>query len=360
MGLKVLYAFCSQGIFSNYNTGNDFIDISNIVGAGGNLTICQVGDVSTLKGDPLFMQDMNTAWHKASQATRNKLKDCVHLNAQGNVVRIDSIKDHPDLETLVRTFADGKTYVGVGAWGGSVGHPGDNAQSSAAHGDKDILLTYSDGDAYPHDSNPKLAHRPVAKMVVQNTQEANSGGPGIILTNKSKKEEQYFFYDNYWNGNGTAGANFDHPLKSIKLAPGAHTFVNLSESFKGRVQRGTLIPATWVEFQVSASNDKAAHGDISLEQGCDGAATIASTDGTKRMNGFTNDVVSGAPEAAIFKRKDGEKVIASTVGNWMAGPNEAAVKWLEKEVGQKKAYITGGTGTDDVASRNKCLAVDFY
>ena len=326
------------------------------------MTVMQVGDISTLKGDSLFMQDMNTAWHKASQQTRDKLKDCVHLDKEGNVVRIDAIKDHPDLEVLVRSFADGKTYVGVGAWGGSLGHPGDNAQSSAAHGDKDILITYSDGDAYPRTTlnPPHLAHRPVAKMVVQTTAEDNAGGPGIILTNKSHKEESYFFYDNYWNGNGTGGANFDHPLKSVKLAPGAHTYVNLPISFKGRVQRGTTQPATWVEFQVSASNDGAAHGDISLEQGCDGAATIAATDGSKRINGFTNDVVKDAPAAACTKKPDGEKVIASTMGNWAAGPNKAAIEYLDRVVGQKKAYITGGTGTDDVASRNKCLAVDMY
>jgi hypothetical protein len=193
------------------------------------------------------------------------------------------------------------------------------------------------------------------------THEENAGGPGIILTNKSKEEEQYFFYDNYWNGNGTAGANFDHPLKSVKLTAGAHTYVNLPTSFKGRVQRGTTLPATWVEFQVSASNDGAAHGDISLEQGCDGAATIASTDGSKRINGFTNDVVKDAPAAACTKKAGTEKkVIASTMGNWAAGRNQAAIDYLNKVVGQKRAYITGGTGTDDVASKNKCLAVDFY
>jgi hypothetical protein len=212
------------------------------------MTIMQSGDISTLKGDSLFMQDMNTAWYRASPKLKDKLKSCVHLDKTGKVIRIDAIKDHPDLETLVRTFADGKTYVGVGAWGGSLGHPGDNAQSSAAHGDKDILITYNDGDAYP-DITPKLhppelAHRPVVKMVVQTIHEENTGGPGIILTNKSKKDESYFFYDNYWNGNGTAGANFDHPLKSIKLAPGAQSFVSLPVTFKGRVQRGTTLPAT--------------------------------------------------------------------------------------------------------------------
>ncbi|KAF4632194.1 hypothetical protein G7Y89_g5933 [Cudoniella acicularis] len=283
--------------------GNDFIDLSNIVGAGGNLTIMQVGNISTLKGDPEFMQHMNTAWHKASQDLRNRLSGCVHLNAAGNVIRIDAIKDHPELETLVRTFADGKTYIGVGAWGGSIGNANDNAQSSAAQGNKDLLITYSDDSAYPGGTPvfhaPEVAHRPVARMVMQTKSVQTGSGPGIILTNKSNHEESYFFYDNYWNGNGTAGANFDHPLKSVKLGPGAKTYVDLPTTFKGRVQRGTTLPATWVEFQVSASNDHAAHGDISLEQGCDGAATIASTDGSNRINGFTNEVVNGAPPRLV-------------------------------------------------------------
>lgn len=113
------------------------------------------------------------------------------------------------------------------------------------------------------------------------------------MSNKSGKEEEYFFYDNYWNGNGEAGANFDRPLKSVKLGANCTDFVDLPESFKGR---GQQLPCTWVEFQLSASNDGAAHGDISLQQGCDGAATISSTDGSNRTNGFTHDVLSDAPE----------------------------------------------------------------
>lgn len=185
-------------------------------------------------------------------------------------------------------------------------------------------------------------------------------GPGINLTNKSKKETEYFFYDNYWNGNGTAGANFDKPLKSIKLRPNQTQFVSLPRSFKGRVQRGKLLPCTWVEFQLDASNDHAAHGDISLQQGCDGAATIASTDGSNVSNGFTNDVVTGAPEAAIRKKANGERATDTTVGNWMGGPNKAAIDYLNKVVGQRKAYIVGGTGVPDVASRNNRLAVTMY
>ena len=108
--------------------GNDFIDLSNIVGAGGNMTIQQVGEPSTRKGDPLFMQQLNEAWHKASAGEKDSLRSCVHTNAKGDVVRIDSIKDHPELEKFIRSFADGKTYIGVGAWGGSPGVGSDNAQ----------------------------------------------------------------------------------------------------------------------------------------------------------------------------------------------------------------------------------------
>ncbi|KAK4985616.1 hypothetical protein LTR66_008119 [Elasticomyces elasticus] len=71
----------------------------------------------------------------------------------------------------------------------------------------------------------------------------DSISPGIILTNNSKSPCTYHFYDNYWNGNGTAGANFDKPLRSLKVAPGVTAFASLLTTFKGRVQRGTLILA---------------------------------------------------------------------------------------------------------------------
>ena len=48
------------------------------------------------------------------------------------------------------------------------------------------------------------------------------------------------------------------------------------------------------------------------------------------------------------------------MGNWMGGPNQAAIEYEKKVVGQEKAYITGGTGVPDVASHNQVLAVDFY
>ncbi|KAL9134828.1 MAG: hypothetical protein Q9175_003992 [Cornicularia normoerica] len=340
--------------------GNDFIDVSNIVGAGGNITVQQVGEPATRKGDPLFMQQFNTSWHRASASTKASLKDCVHLNGKGDVARIGAIKDYPQLETFVRSFADGKTYIGVGAWGGSPGVGSDNAQSSAAQGDKDILITYSDGDATPA-APAQMQHRPTQqRLVAHTTGENNHGGPGIILANKSNAACTYYFYDNFWNGNGTAGANFTHPEKATTVNPNTTAFVSLPSTFKGRVQRGTALPATWVEFQLSAANDHAAHGDVSLEQGCDGAATIASTDGSNRSNGFHEDILKDAPHAAVTKKPNGEVALASTMGNWLGGPNEAAIEWERKMVGQERAYITGGTGVPDVASHNQVLAVDFY
>ncbi|TGJ83595.1 hypothetical protein E0Z10_g5162 [Xylaria hypoxylon] len=393
--------------------GNDTIDISNICGAGGNLTCQQVGDApGKFKGHETFMQACNQAWHKLSQDKKNQLNGHVFLDGSGNVKRIGAPKEFRPLEQFVRTFANGRTYIGVGAWGPSQGNPEDNKQSSAGKGSKDILIVYSDGNAAPdpskkftgqslqavtfnllavsstsHDEvNEKVEdqvkepvadeHAIVTEAAVDTKQEAQpantvafvaatasvkqASGPGILLTNKSDKKNTYFFYDNYWNGNGEAGANFDHPLKHVEVGPNQTVSVPLSYSFKGRVQRGDQLPATWGEFQVKASNDGGAHGDISLQQGCDGAATVASTDGTNVSNGFVKDIVKGAPAAAFGKKPNGEKVLASTEGNWNGPGNKAATDWEYKQLGSAKAYIKGGTGVPDVASKNNCLHFTFY
>ncbi|KAI1132851.1 hypothetical protein F5Y10DRAFT_291809 [Nemania abortiva] len=387
--------------------GNDTIDISNICGAGGNMTCQQVGDpAGKFKGHETFMQACNSAWHKLAQAKKDQLKGHVFLDGNGNVKRIGAPKEFQPLEQFVRTFANGRTYIGVGAWGPSQGNPEDNKQSAAGKGSKDILIIYSDGNAAPDPSKPftgqslavafNLMSVPSTGKDEVSPKEADEGaktgaetttvaeaangakpealatntvhlmaataasGPGIMLTNKSAKKNTFFFYDNYWNGNGTGGANFDHPLKNVEVGPNQTTYVSLELGFKGRVQRGDQQPATWGEFQVKASDDGRAHGDISLQQGCDGAATVASTDGTNVSNGFTKDIVKGAPAAALDKKPNGEKVLASTEGNWKGPGNNAAVDWEYKQLGHGKAYIKGGTGVPDVASKNNCLHFTFY
>ncbi|PNS14935.1 hypothetical protein CAC42_2164 [Sphaceloma murrayae] len=368
--------------------GNDFFDMSYIVGLGGSLTIMQAGDRSTLKGHPTLMQACNATWQKTDQGTRNAIKQWVHLDGSGKVIRVDKPAANPKLEDWVRTFAGGYGYVGVGAWKDDAGHPQDNEQSSAVKGNKDILITYNDGngDANPDDSAPApkqgpagnkytikagdtlfsigkahnwtvqrykqriLATNPIAQdhAIVPSAEELDAlrtpntdaspsitlaatatpkpapKGPGIDLTNKSAHAETYFFFDNYWNGNGTAGANFDKTLKAVVVQPGKISFVPLPITFKGRAQRGKLIPATWAEFQMRASDDGKAHGDIGVQQGNDGPVVLRSTDGSGASNGF--DKVVQAPREALRKGADGKVVIDATVGNWMGGPNRAAIK----------------------------------
>ena len=324
------------------------------------------------------------------------------------MVRIGPIKDFPNLETFVRSFADGMTYIGVGAWGGSPGNGSDNAQSSAAHGNKDILVTYNDGDATPP-ANLRVQHNvqlhPISlERALSTKQSAFTNGhspsqeattttkgrqtsavrhslskniliarhsilrklddphqtPGAIINNRSSKTCTYAFYNNTTAPDGSQAASFTNPSPVISLDPGQNTFVALDRGFKGRVQRGTDLPATWGEFQVSASDDGKAHGDISLEQGCDGAATVAATDGSGQSNGFTQDILTNAPAAAIFNKPNGDRALATTMGNWESGPNQAAIDWENQQVGQRYAYITGGTGVPDVASANQCLQFDFY
>ena len=155
--------------------------------------------------------------------------------------------------------------------------------------------------------------------------------------------------------------NFDDPYKSITMPPGLIAFVSLPTSFKGRVQRGKDLPATWVEYQISASNDNCAHGDISLEQGYDGAALIWSDeDGNDSKGGFETDLFEGAPTEAFQNKPDGSPALATTMGNWMSGPNQAAIDWENEKVGQSKAYIQGGTGVPDVSSCNQRLRVKFF
>ena len=80
------------------------------------------------------MQDLNNAWQSASQQTRDSLSNCIHLDGNGTVVRMDAIKDNPEtLEPFIRSFANGMTYIGNGAWGGSPGNPNDNNRESAWH-----------------------------------------------------------------------------------------------------------------------------------------------------------------------------------------------------------------------------------
>ena len=120
-------------------------------------------------------------------------------------------------------------------------------------------------------------------------------------------------------------------LRSFLTVDG-RTFVSLPVSFKGRFERGTTIPATWTEFQLDASNDHAAHGDISLEQGCDGAARSAQAMEAKGAMASPREFGDMHLRQPFF-RSQTKKVLASTMGNWMGGPSKAATEYETKVMG---------------------------
>lgn len=76
------------------------------------------------------MQDAQVAWDNASQETRDAIQSAVILNGEGKVVYIGPTKENPPLENWVRSFANGKTYIGIGAWGDFKGDVNDNNQVS--------------------------------------------------------------------------------------------------------------------------------------------------------------------------------------------------------------------------------------
>lgn len=185
--------------------------------------------------------------------------------------------------------------------------------------------------------------------------------PGVYLTNASDKETTYFFCNNLSNGNGTAnpGMLCEDLVTKVAVKPSQTASVSLGADFKGRIVRATDAPTTWVELQIVA-DDGNAWGDVSLQAGCDGAATVAPTDdGGSHLVGFEDSgVVSGAPEGATTLGSDGETVIAAP---WSEGIiNQEAADYLKNRVGVKNAYIDNLSGTEVAVSSNNRLAVVMY
>lgn len=188
----------------------------------------------------------------------------------------------------------------------------------------------------------------------------SDSNPGVDITNASGSEATYYFCNNISNGDGTAdpGLPCTDQVASVTLQPNQSKAVTLPTSFKGRVVRSTDMPATWVEVQVMA-DDGNAWGDVSLQTGCDGAATVAPTDGGSSATvGFSDtDIVANAPDSAKTTRADGVGVIATP---WSMGTILNAVDYLKRVVGVAKAYIDNTSQTDVAVSSNNRLAVVMY
>lgn len=69
-----------------------------------------------------------------------------------------------------------------------------------------------------------------------------------------------------------------------------------------------------MELSLEGPPSKAGWADISLLEGCDGAATVASADNSGVSMGFTGDLITGAPAAVLWTKDNGSPAIAKTVG----------------------------------------------
>lgn len=145
------------------------------------------------------------------------------------------------------------------------------------------------------------------------------------------------------------------------------------------MQRGEYLPATWVELNMGGT----AWGDVSLQQGCDGGATLSSmTDGTSQ--GFSENINdnSDVPSDAFFDpatqgspcysgqcTTSATNVLDTTTGNYWApqAANSASTDYIIGRLGGQTAALEQAfIGTSDVnttpqvTSSNGCMAVTFY
>ncbi|CAD6586746.1 MAG: hypothetical protein ASARMPRED_002816 [Alectoria sarmentosa] len=198
--------------------------------------------------------------------------------------------------------------------------------------------------------------------------QATCSGSGILLTN-SGATKSFSFYTN---------ADYTRTLlQSITVDSGDTQFVSLASGWSGTVQRGDFLPATWVELNMAGT----AWGDVSLQQGCDGGATLSSTtDGTSQ--GFSENINDNPdiPAGALFNpategtpcyggqcTTSATNVLDTTAGNYWGPANAATSNYImEKLGGQTAALQKAFIGTADsnttpqVTSSNNCMAVTFY
>lgn len=184
---------------------------------------------------------------------------------------------------------------------------------------------------------------------------------GVQIVNKRSSSATFYLYEN----DPSCNCNLDvsNVYKSQTVPAGQSVFLSLPTTWKGRVQRENYLPATWVEFQVqdaeSQYHDMKAHGDVSLQQGTDGAATITAGDGSS-SNGFNFDIVTDAPNDIIYDKPNGERAIKSTLGNWETSYSQAAIDYIDGKGLQGKVYASKANDVPDVASANNCMIATFY
>lgn len=131
-----------------------------------------------------------------------------------------------------------------------------------------------------------------------------------------------------------------------------------------------------------------AYGDVSVQQGCDGGATLSSTTSSD-SEGFTKNINDNAniPAGALFNpatqstpcyndngadlnvqcTTTATNVLDTTTGNFWGPANTASANYIESQLGgSTEAMEDAFVGTNDwnmtpqVTTSNNCFAVAFY
>ena len=188
------------------------------------------------------------------------------------------------------------------------------------------------------------------------------GGTGLYITNSGGSSQTFTIFEGQWS-------IVSNPYKSVTLGGGKSASVTLPSGFIGHVQRGNILPATWVELYMTPG---AADGDVSLEIGCDGAVQVQASAwgeaGAPPVFGFSQDIVTNAPANTKYQ---GENIGSSaTTSNFEAldatgtvatgVKNQNTLTYVQSKLSQNDAYLWGGTGTGQAVATDNCLLVTFY
>ena len=186
---------------------------------------------------------------------------------------------------------------------------------------------------------------------------ANQCGPtgtGLYITNGGSGSQTFTVFEGYLTYHS-----------SITLAATKSASITLPPKFVGHVQRGSGVPSTWVELNMVVG---AADGDVSLEIGCDGAATVQASGGP--VFGFTKDIVTNAPADALYNPASNENLggpktsfpkVLDEIGTIATGvKNQNTLNYVESVLSQSKEYLWGGTGTGQAVASDNCLLITFY
>lgn len=190
--------------------------------------------------------------------------------------------------------------------------------------------------------------------------QCGSTGTGVYITNKGSGSQTFTVFEGYLTYHS-----------SVTLAKDASTPVTLPTGFVGHVQRGSGLPSTWVELNMVAG---AADGDVSLEIGCDGGATVQASavagGGEGQVFGFSKDIISDAPAGALYNPASNEELggpkttfakVLDETGTIATGVKNAVTLAYEKDkLSQSDEYLWGGSGTNQAIASNNCILIDFY